>query len=167
MFHYKSNKMKKSFVFIPAMLLVLFLLNSFVLKEKEGVEKPNEEGQSCTGIKLGDKWLIDPFTKDPIAEVEINETGILSVQEAPNNGKTPGKKVNFHISIQDTNTPFALSNIQVSEYMNKSVQEADLKTILKHCKAGDIILLILSESGKYAPNIQRIKVERKKGDGKC
>lgn len=41
--------MKKLVVFIPATLLVLVLLNSFVLKEKEAKKKPVKEGQS-TGI---------------------------------------------------------------------------------------------------------------------
>ncbi len=38
--------MKKLFVFIPAMLLVVFLLNSFVLKEKEAKKKPLKDGES-------------------------------------------------------------------------------------------------------------------------
>jgi photosystem II stability/assembly factor-like uncharacterized protein len=38
--------MKRSFVLVPAILLVLFLLNSFVLKEKEVGEKTNEETKS-------------------------------------------------------------------------------------------------------------------------
>ncbi|MGN8070909.1 exo-alpha-sialidase [Mucilaginibacter sp. SG564] len=35
----KNKKLKKLFVFVPATLLVLFLLNSFVLKEKEAGKK--------------------------------------------------------------------------------------------------------------------------------
>ncbi len=38
--------MKKLFVFVPAVFLVLFLLNSFVLKEKEAKKKPIKEGKS-------------------------------------------------------------------------------------------------------------------------
>ncbi|WP_428654396.1 exo-alpha-sialidase [Runella sp.] len=38
--------MKKLVVFVPATLLVLFLLNSFVLKEKEAKKKPIKEGKS-------------------------------------------------------------------------------------------------------------------------
>ena len=41
--------MKKSFVFIPAILLVSFLLNSFVLKEKEAKKKSIKE-EKLTGI---------------------------------------------------------------------------------------------------------------------
>jgi photosystem II stability/assembly factor-like uncharacterized protein len=44
--------MKKSFVFIPAILLVLFLLNSFVVKEKEGKKKPLKEGKSAAGTNI-------------------------------------------------------------------------------------------------------------------
>lgn len=39
--------MKKLFVFIPAILLVLFLLNSFVVKEKEAKKQPIKEGKSA------------------------------------------------------------------------------------------------------------------------
>jgi len=35
----KNRKMKRLFVFVPAILLVLFLLNSFVLKEKKTIDK--------------------------------------------------------------------------------------------------------------------------------
>jgi photosystem II stability/assembly factor-like uncharacterized protein len=38
--------MKRLFVFVPAILLVLFLLNSFVLKEKEAGEKTTEGTKS-------------------------------------------------------------------------------------------------------------------------
>lgn len=47
MFYFKFKKMKKLFVFIPAALAVLFLLNSFVLKEKETKKKPINEGKSA------------------------------------------------------------------------------------------------------------------------
>ena len=40
MFYLKFKKMKRLFVFVPAIFLVLFLLNSFVLKEKEAKKKP-------------------------------------------------------------------------------------------------------------------------------
>jgi len=39
--------MKKLFVFIPAILLVFFVLNSFVLKEKQVKKKPVKEGKSA------------------------------------------------------------------------------------------------------------------------
>ena len=38
--------MKRLFVFVPAIFLVLFLLNSFVPKEKEAKKKPIKEGKS-------------------------------------------------------------------------------------------------------------------------
>ena len=38
--------MKRSFVFVPAFLLVLFLLNSFVLKRNEVKKKPIKEDKS-------------------------------------------------------------------------------------------------------------------------
>jgi hypothetical protein len=48
----KIKKMKKLFVFIPAILLVLFLLNSFVLKEKEAKKKPIKEGKSAGIVNI-------------------------------------------------------------------------------------------------------------------
>jgi photosystem II stability/assembly factor-like uncharacterized protein len=42
----KNEKMKKLFVFVPAVLLALFLLNSFVLKEKEAGKKTTEGTKS-------------------------------------------------------------------------------------------------------------------------
>jgi hypothetical protein len=44
--------MKKLFVFIPAILLVLFLLNSFVVKEKEAKKKPVKEGKSAGIVNI-------------------------------------------------------------------------------------------------------------------
>jgi photosystem II stability/assembly factor-like uncharacterized protein len=45
--------MKRLFVFVPAILLVLFLINSFVLKEKEAGEKTNIVFKSTDG---GQTW---------------------------------------------------------------------------------------------------------------
>ncbi|MEO6550106.1 MAG: sialidase family protein [Ferruginibacter sp.] len=45
--------MKRLFVFVPAILLVLFLINSFVLKEKEAGEKKNIVFKSTDG---GQTW---------------------------------------------------------------------------------------------------------------
>lgn len=44
--------MKRLFVFVPAILLVLFLLNSFVLKEKEAKKKPVKEGKSSAIVNI-------------------------------------------------------------------------------------------------------------------
>jgi photosystem II stability/assembly factor-like uncharacterized protein len=38
MFYFKFNKMKRLLVIVPAILLVLFLINSFILKEKDGAK---------------------------------------------------------------------------------------------------------------------------------
>lgn len=45
--------MKRIFVFVPTILLVLFLINSFVLKEKEAREKTNIVFKSTDG---GQTW---------------------------------------------------------------------------------------------------------------
>ncbi|GAA3977454.1 WD40/YVTN/BNR-like repeat-containing protein [Mucilaginibacter dorajii] len=44
--------MKRLFVFVPAIFLVLFLLNSFVLKEKEAKKKPIKEGKSSAIVNI-------------------------------------------------------------------------------------------------------------------
>jgi len=43
----KNRKMKRLFVFVPAILLVLFLLNSFVLKEKKTIDKTKKGAKSA------------------------------------------------------------------------------------------------------------------------
>src|SRR6201996_9260919 len=43
----KNKKMKRLFVFVPAIFLVLFLLNSFVLKEKKTGAKTTERTKSA------------------------------------------------------------------------------------------------------------------------
>jgi photosystem II stability/assembly factor-like uncharacterized protein len=53
MFYAKFTKMKKLFVFVPAMLLVSFLIYSFVLKQKEAGEKTNIVFKSTDG---GQTW---------------------------------------------------------------------------------------------------------------
>jgi photosystem II stability/assembly factor-like uncharacterized protein len=45
--------MKKLFVFVPAILLVLFLLNSFVIKEKDAILKSTDGGQTWQDISKG------------------------------------------------------------------------------------------------------------------
>jgi photosystem II stability/assembly factor-like uncharacterized protein len=52
MFYLKFKKMKRLFVFVPAVFLVLFLLNSFVLKEKEAKKKPIKEGKSSAIVNI-------------------------------------------------------------------------------------------------------------------
>jgi len=48
----KSEKIKKLFAFVPAALLVLFLLNSFVLKEKKTREKTIKTKSGVANIVL-------------------------------------------------------------------------------------------------------------------
>jgi photosystem II stability/assembly factor-like uncharacterized protein len=48
----KNKKMKKLFVFVPAALLVLFLLNSFVLKEKKTREKTTNTKSGVVNVVL-------------------------------------------------------------------------------------------------------------------
>lgn len=66
MFYSKFKKMKKLFVFIPALFIVLFLLNSFVIKEKKA-KKKNEGTKSFTRSTVSDKLLKDPFERVPFA----------------------------------------------------------------------------------------------------
>ena len=55
MFYAKFKKMKRLFVFVPAILLVLFLLNSFVLKEKDAAKViRNKSGLANTVFKSTD-----------------------------------------------------------------------------------------------------------------
>ncbi len=59
--------MKRLFVFVPAILLVLFLINSFVLKEKEAGEKKNIVFKSMDG---GQTWQdISEGLPEPVIDV--------------------------------------------------------------------------------------------------
>jgi photosystem II stability/assembly factor-like uncharacterized protein len=71
--------MKRLFVFVPAILLVLFLLNSFVQKEKEAEEKTTEGTKSFTGVTLRDKSLIDPLAKVPVAKINRNKPALVDI----------------------------------------------------------------------------------------
>ena len=62
--------MKRLFVFVPAILLVLFLISSFVLKEKEAGEKTTEGSTLCKGTSLFDKPSIDSVR---VATVDRNK----------------------------------------------------------------------------------------------
>jgi photosystem II stability/assembly factor-like uncharacterized protein len=60
--------MKKSFVFIPAILLVLLLLNSFMVKEKEAKKEPVKEGKSAGIVNIIFKSTDDGQTWQDISK---------------------------------------------------------------------------------------------------
>jgi len=82
----KFKKMKRLFVFVPAILLVLFLLNSFTLKENEGLEKTPRGTKSFTDLTLHYKSLICQFGKVPIAKVNRNKSGLVNIVFKSNDG---------------------------------------------------------------------------------
>ncbi len=70
--------MKKSIVYVPAILIVLFLLNSFVLKEKDAGEKTTAGLKSFKDLRPGDKSQIDPSEKDSVFRPNGNKPGLAS-----------------------------------------------------------------------------------------
>ena len=62
--------MKRLLVFVPAILLISFLINSFVLKEKEAGEKTTEGSKLGKGTSLRDKPSIDSVR---VATVDRNK----------------------------------------------------------------------------------------------
>lgn len=79
--------MKRLFVFVPAILLALFLLNSFVIKEKEG--KKIEGTKSVTGVTLRDQPLTAPFAKLSVAKVNRNKlTRVNILYKSVDDGQT-------------------------------------------------------------------------------
>ncbi len=70
--------MKKLFVFLPSLLMVVFLLNSFVTKEKK-TKKKNEGTKSFTSSSVSDKPLKDPFTKVPYAIGFRNKSSLVNI----------------------------------------------------------------------------------------
>jgi photosystem II stability/assembly factor-like uncharacterized protein len=71
--------MKRLFVFAPAILLVLFLLNSFTLKENEEGEKTAKGIKSFTDLTIYYKSLIGSFGKVPTAKVNRNKSGLVNI----------------------------------------------------------------------------------------
>jgi len=72
--------MKRSFVFIPAILLVLVLLNSFlVLKGSDAKKELADRVQSLTKVGLNEKRFIDPFTKAPANNVNRTKSGLANI----------------------------------------------------------------------------------------
>jgi len=86
----KLKKMKRSFVFIPTILLVLLLLNSFfVPKVNEAKKKSIKEGKSFSGLKLAGKSLINPFAKVPVAKADRNKSELGPIVfKSDDGGKT-------------------------------------------------------------------------------
>lgn len=81
--------MKKSFVYVPAFLIVVFLLNSFVLKEKEAGEKTTEAIKSIKDVGPGNKSSIDPSAKDSVFRPNGNKPEIVSsVFKSTDGGQT-------------------------------------------------------------------------------
>jgi hypothetical protein len=120
----------------------------------------NYEGQSCIGMKVNDKWLADPFDPKAIAKVDVHEKGKLTITDAPNMGKGPFNSVAFKIFVRKENE---FKPEPVLEYYDKDITEVDLETVLKHCKAGDEIVLVTKDSGKYDPDFQKILVVEGEG----
>ncbi|WP_217451979.1 beta propeller repeat protein [Mucilaginibacter humi] len=73
--------MKRLLVFIPAIALVLFLLNSFVLKEKEAKKKPIKEDKSSAAVNIIFKSADGGHTWQDISEglpEKLQKTGVWS-----------------------------------------------------------------------------------------
>ncbi|TCD02935.1 WD40/YVTN/BNR-like repeat-containing protein [Pedobacter psychroterrae] len=78
--------MKKLFVFVPAILLVLFLINSFVLKEKEAVLKSTDSGKTWKVIREGLPEIEKPTNTFKSAGVLIS-TGSEGIRRSTDKGK--------------------------------------------------------------------------------
>ena len=78
--------MKRLFVFVPAILLALFLLNSFVVKEKE--EKKTKATKSCTSLTLLANAPINPLAKVPVAKVRNKPGRVNILYKSTDDGQT-------------------------------------------------------------------------------
>jgi hypothetical protein len=85
-FTLNSEKMKRLFVFVPAILLALFLLNSFVVKEKE--EKKTKATKSCTSLTLLANAPINPLAKVPVAKVRNKPGRVNILYKSTDDGQT-------------------------------------------------------------------------------
>lgn len=85
----KNKKMKRLFVFVPAILMGLFLLNSFVLKGNEAKKKLIKEGKSFFGVKLAGKRATDPFAQDSIFNPNSNKSALVkTILKSTDGGQT-------------------------------------------------------------------------------
>jgi photosystem II stability/assembly factor-like uncharacterized protein len=81
--------MKKSFVYVPVFLIIVFLLNSFVLKDKKAWEGTTERTKSITSATLSDKSLVDPSAKVPVVKVNRDKLGLEKIIfKSTDGGKT-------------------------------------------------------------------------------
>ncbi|RZM29240.1 MAG: exo-alpha-sialidase [Pedobacter sp.] len=78
--------MKKLFVFVPVILLVLFLINSFVLKEKETTLKSTDNGKTWQVIREALPEVEKPTNTFKSAGVLIS-TGSEGIRRSTDNGK--------------------------------------------------------------------------------
>jgi len=78
--------MKRLFVFVPAFFIVVFLLNSFVLKEKDAGEKTTAGTKSIKVPGTGDKSPIDSSAKDSLFRPNENIPGLVSRVLKSNDG---------------------------------------------------------------------------------
>jgi len=78
--------MKKLFVFVPVIILVLFLLNSFVLKEKETVLKSTDGGQTWQDSSENLAEIENPVN---VVESEgvLIATGSKGIKRSTDNGE--------------------------------------------------------------------------------
>lgn len=75
----KNKKNILGGLIIPTILLVLFLLNSFVLKEKKAGTETTAGAKSFTGETLREKSLIDPSAKDSIFNPNRNKSALANI----------------------------------------------------------------------------------------
>ncbi len=81
--------MKRSLVFVPAILIALFLLNSFVLKEKEVERKISKASKLLKDPGAGDNSPIDLSAKDSAFRPNGNKPGLVnSVLKSTDGGQT-------------------------------------------------------------------------------
>jgi photosystem II stability/assembly factor-like uncharacterized protein len=86
MFYLKFKKMKRLFVFVPATFLLLFLLYSFVLKDKEAVLKSTDGGQTWKDSSDGLPEMGKPVN---IVEAEgvLVATGTKGIRRSTDHGE--------------------------------------------------------------------------------
>jgi photosystem II stability/assembly factor-like uncharacterized protein len=82
----KNKKMKTFLVFVPAILLVLFLLNSFVRKEKQAALKSTDSGQTWQDSNADLTEIEKPVTVVQSNGVLI-ATGSKGIKRSTDNGE--------------------------------------------------------------------------------
>jgi len=102
----------------------------------------------CVAACLNNTALVESYSPNAIAEIELAATGNLAVYTVYLSEKaiTPKKKIEFKVGIRDAATQTIWS------YSEQIYEEVAVAEILKNCNKGDAILLLTVDKAYAFPH---------------